>query len=531
SPDPDQEYFCDGLTEEIITDLSYIHDLLVISRSSAMTFKGSKKTIKQIAKKVNVQYVLEGSVRKAGNNIRIVAQLIEVENDAHLWAEKYTGTLDDIFEIQEKVSHSIVETLKLKLKPEEISSIEEHPIDNTNANEYYLKARYEIHRFTEDSLNRALVALESALEIVGKNAQLFAEIGYAHWQFINMRIKPEEHSEQAIKYANLAIELEPNNPWANVILALFLYFEGNLKKAVKLLKRALAGNPNDPDIMMWYIWIMMMFGKISSVLPMIEKTIKIDPLNPLHHLSRGAADFFGGHFISAVENCSKAHKMQPDNPMLNFWNAISLAYVDKQEDAISILDKHLNLEQPNPDIMTQQAHFLKLVLSGETEKISELEGFFVNAKDDLQHCYHNASLYSYINEKETALEWLENAHQTYDLEGVTFLGGEPMLQAQGLAFVAQGAQSLGLSVMVFSGYTLKELEELCLPGTDRLLKYTDVLVDGPYDSDLPDNSRRWAGSLNQKFNYLTGRYDMSIESSGKVERNLEVRLRADGSVF
>ncbi|HAS6670142.1 TPA: radical SAM protein [Vibrio parahaemolyticus] len=132
---------------------------------------------------------------------------------------------------------------------------------------------------------------------------------------------------------------------------------------------------------------------------------------------------------------------------------------------------------------------------------------------------------------ESVLEWLENAHQTFDLEGVTFLGGEPMLQAQGLAFVAQGAQSLGLSVMVFSGYTLKELDELCLPGTDRLLKYTDVLVDGPYDSDLPDNSRRWAGSLNQKFNYLTGRYDMSIESSGKVERNLEVRLRADGSLF
>ena len=132
---------------------------------------------------------------------------------------------------------------------------------------------------------------------------------------------------------------------------------------------------------------------------------------------------------------------------------------------------------------------------------------------------------------ESVLEWLENAHQTFDLEGVTFLGGQRMLQTQGLAFVAQGAQSLGLSVMVFSGYTLKELDELCLPGTDRLLKYTDVLVDGPYDSDLPDNSRRWAGSLNQKFNYLTGRYDMSIESSGKVERNLEVRLRADGSLF
>ena len=108
SPDPDQEYFSDGLTEEIITDLSQIHDLLVISRSSAMTFKGTKKKIKEIAKEVNVQHVLEGSVRKAGNNLRITAQLIDAKTDAHLWTKKYSGTLDDIFDIQECSVYQIV---------------------------------------------------------------------------------------------------------------------------------------------------------------------------------------------------------------------------------------------------------------------------------------------------------------------------------------------------------------------------------------------------------------------------------------
>ncbi len=104
SPDPNQEYFSDGLTEEIITDLSHIHDLLVISRSSAMTFKGTKKKIGEIVKDVNVRYALEGSVRKAGNNLRITAQLIDGVNDTHIWADKYSGTMDDIFDIQEKVS-------------------------------------------------------------------------------------------------------------------------------------------------------------------------------------------------------------------------------------------------------------------------------------------------------------------------------------------------------------------------------------------------------------------------------------------
>lgn len=131
----------------------------------------------------------------------------------------------------------------------------------------------------------------------------------------------------------------------------------------------------------------------------------------------------------------------------------------------------------------------------------------------------------------SVLDWLENAHHAHDLEGVTFLGGEPMLQAQGLAVVAQGAQLLGLSVMVFSGYTKNELDMLQLPGSNQLLRNTDVLVDGPYEENLPERSRRWAGSTNQQFHYLTGRYDSQIESSGEVERVLEVRLRTDGVVF
>ena len=131
----------------------------------------------------------------------------------------------------------------------------------------------------------------------------------------------------------------------------------------------------------------------------------------------------------------------------------------------------------------------------------------------------------------SVLDWLRNAHHAHDLEGVTFLGGEPMLQAQGLAFVAQGAQSLGLSVMVFSGYTKNELDVLRLPGVDQLLRYTDVLVDGPFEANLPEQSRRWVGSTNQQFNYLTERYDARIESGDRLDRVLEIRLKTDGTVF
>lgn len=132
---------------------------------------------------------------------------------------------------------------------------------------------------------------------------------------------------------------------------------------------------------------------------------------------------------------------------------------------------------------------------------------------------------------ESVLDWLENAHKTYDLEGVTFLGGEPMLQAKGLAHLAEGAQTLGLSVMVFSGYTIEELSYLDLPGYKELLLHTDILVDGPYESKLQDHERRWVGSKNQKFHYLTDRYTCEIEKEGQVDRALEVHFNSSGNIF
>lgn len=119
-------------------------------------------------------------------------------------------------------------------------------------------------------------------------------------------------------------------------------------------------------------------------------------------------------------------------------------------------------------------------------------------------------------------------HQEWDLEGVTFLGGEPFLQAQGLAVVAEAMSRAGLSVMTFTGYTMQELHELSLPGTQELLAWTDLLVDGPYDSSRPDRRRNWVGSTNQRFHYLTDRYSASIEGADEPEREIEWRIRDDG---
>ena len=156
SADADNEYFSDGLTDEIITDLSQIQSLRVISRNSSMQLKGSGKDLKAVADELHVRYVLQGGVRKAGNAVRVTAQLIDPVKDAHLWAEKYSGKLEDIFEIQEQISRQIVDALKMRLSPEEDQKLADRPIDNVEAFECYHRARREIYKFTEEGLDRRL---------------------------------------------------------------------------------------------------------------------------------------------------------------------------------------------------------------------------------------------------------------------------------------------------------------------------------------------------------------------------------------
>ncbi|UCC73716.1 MAG: hypothetical protein JSV86_03915, partial [Gemmatimonadota bacterium] len=155
SPDPQDAYLSDGLTEEIITGLSCCGPLRVISRNSARALKGTQKDTRTIASELDVQYVLEGSVRKAGNDLRITAQLIDGRTDEHLWSERYSGTLDDVFDMQERISCSIVDALMLELSPEEERRLTERPIDNVQAYECYLRARQEIWLFTKDATDRA----------------------------------------------------------------------------------------------------------------------------------------------------------------------------------------------------------------------------------------------------------------------------------------------------------------------------------------------------------------------------------------
>ena len=415
SPEPDQEYFSDGLTEEIITDLSHIHDLLVISRSSAMTFKGSKKKITEIARDVNVHYALEGSVRKAGNTLRITAQLIDGINDTHLWAEKYSGTLDDIFDIQEKVSQAIVEALKIKLVPEEKQKIVARPIDNFQVYDLHIKAQNAIFESTEKGFDRALQYIEKGLENIGENEILYTDMGQVYMQYIEMGIhKGESTFKKAEECVEKIFSLNPTSADGHYLRGHLNRWKDNLNESIKDYKRALSIDPNHFYSTFFLSWIYGFSGKADSARSIVQRLLKIDPLNPWTYMMVGAVELLDGKFNKAIDLLSKAYELQP-NPFFGWWLAKGLAYNNKLQEACQLFNRI-----GNEDDGAQWAQLSLLTMhaiQGDKEKALSMitEELKKMMKGDEFYPIWMAESYALIGHKNESIEWIEEGVRNYNI--------------------------------------------------------------------------------------------------------------------
>jgi TolB-like protein len=411
SPDPNQEYFSDGLTEEVISDLSLIPDLLVISRSSAMTFKGGRYTIKEIAEKVNVRYVLEGSVRKAANNLRITAQLIDSVTDAHIWSEKYSGTLEDIFDIQEKVSQSIFKALKVRLSSEEIHKIHERPIDNVVAYDCYIRAYREIMSWTKERIDLGLELLQKGIDITGENAVIYAGMAFAHFQYSNLGIDQDKNAGISEEYVIKALSLDPELAEAHLVYAnLLSFFHGNACEAVRHYQKANLNKPDNPEIMVWLIWSYYIVGKNNLALLLSERLRIIDPLNTLNdQIYIGINYFMQGRFDLSIDPFLHIYKLFPEAGMWKLWKSLALMYNDLTTETYDFLCE--TVKEPGQESIDSLLIFLKYGLKGDKEKVSSLltPDFIKAMQIDCQYSWHLAAFYSHFGEKEKSLEWLENA--------------------------------------------------------------------------------------------------------------------------
>ncbi len=247
SPDPDNDYFIDGLAEEIIADLSRLEGVKVISSRSAMRLKGTDKNAATLGQELGVGYLLDGAVRKAGDAIRITAQLTSTADDTVLWTHKFGGQLDDVFAIQEDISRKIVEGLEVQLAPNELAQLKQRPIDDVRAYDAYQKARHEIWTGTEESLERALGLISSAREIVGESVLLSHAEGMAYVQYLHYGLRSDEsYLHRAQQCVNRILAVDPESANGHSLQCFIRYKQGQLRSAGASARRALAAEADHP---------------------------------------------------------------------------------------------------------------------------------------------------------------------------------------------------------------------------------------------------------------------------------------------
>jgi len=409
SSDPGQDYFSDGLTEEVISDLSLVSDLLVISRRSAMAFRNRRNTIREIAEKVNVRYVLEGSVRKESNNLRITAQLIDSENEKHIWSDRYTGTLEDVFDIQEKVSKSIVGALRLKISKGEMERISERPIDNALAYDCYRRAYPEIMSFNEDKIGNGLKLLQKGIDLAGENALIYAGMASAYFQYFNAGIEQEQNLLRAEEYVGKAFAINPDLAEAHFVMACIDTLKGDPVKGMEHILMAHEGKPDDPEILIWLAEAYTLIGRSEACRRVIEKCRKIDPLNPMMDSVTGWSLFYDGKYETALDHLQAAYEAAPLSRMNQFWKALVLFYNKKNEESHEFITRHI--DDSARDSWSRLAVFLKLIIEGDREKTMELltPEFVRMHWADPQNSYLIGAQLSYLGQKTDSLKWIQHS--------------------------------------------------------------------------------------------------------------------------
>jgi TolB-like protein/tetratricopeptide (TPR) repeat protein len=428
SPDPEQEYFCDGMTEEIISDLSTVGALHVISRSSAMTFKGTRKRVREIATDLGVEFVLEGSVRKAGNNIRITAQLIEAQTDDHLWADKYTGTLEDVFAIQERVSHSIVESLQLELSLKQKESLGKQAIAKPEAYEAYLKGRLFWNKRTPEGLDKAREFFKEAIDIDAGHAPSYSGLADVYNLLgILWGLPPNEAHPLAKAAAKRALAIDDTLAEAHTSLALAsIVYDREWDVAEREFLRAIELSPNDASAHHFYgAYFSSSMGRHEEAIAEMRLAYELDPLAPVHSADIAAVLLFARRFGEAIAQCNKAVNIFPEF-WLTYWY-LALAYVQtgRYEEAIEASREAVALTGDQSFALSIMGYALAAA-GRRDEARSILERLTDDKADLLAPPYQIALIHTALGENDKAYGWLDRAQKEHDCF-VIYLRVEPCI--------------------------------------------------------------------------------------------------------
>ena len=344
SGDSDQEYFADGMTDELITDLSKISGLLVISRNSSFTYKGKAVNVQQVADELNVQYVLEGSIQRAGDRVRIRAQLIDGVTDHHLWAESYDAVIENIFDLQDEITEKIAAALAVKLTAGEQNGFAKKKTTNIEAYDAFVRGWEHLHRETPDDLVQAISFFKKATELDPLYSRAHAALA---WTYLNSSTRFEWQNFIAVivhfrLLARKHVELAMRNPTstAHLVASKMALQRRRYEEAVTHAQLALAFDTNAPDTNLNMAWILMVTGQPKASLDFVNKTKQLDPRNMAAPLfAAGMAYFMMGDLQNAATMTERALSHNPT--IVGHYELLSVIYalLDRNEDARAAFEK------------------------------------------------------------------------------------------------------------------------------------------------------------------------------------------------
>jgi adenylate cyclase len=355
SGDVEQEYFSDGITEDIITDLSQISSIFVVGRNSVFTYKGRAVNLQQTAKELGVRYLLEGSVRKAGQRVRITGQLIDGETGGHLWAARYDRELDDIFAVQDEIAHTIVEQLKVKLMPEEKKAIEQAPTSNVEAYTSYLKGRQFYQFRSRANFQAARQMFVRAIEIDPSYARAYAGVSECD-SFLSTWYGVEITHDDILAMADKALAIDPTLPEAHAMRAVALLNAGRRAEAATSFERALVLGPNCYEANYFYARYCFTEGELASTAAHYIRALEIqldDYKSPC--LLPGVLQSLGRNEEAVkyarlgIKRIEEALRLQPDNFDALALGASTLTTIGENEQAKAMLARALVIERDPRD--------------------------------------------------------------------------------------------------------------------------------------------------------------------------------------
>jgi TolB-like protein/DNA-binding winged helix-turn-helix (wHTH) protein/Flp pilus assembly protein TadD len=408
-----EDYFADGMTDELITDLAQISALRVISRTSVMSYKAARKPLPQIARELNVDAIMEGTVLRSGNRVRITTQLIQAATDKHLWAQSYESDLSDTLALQNKLANAIAEQIRIKLSPQEETVLKSVKVVNPDAYESYLKGRYFWNKRTAGALERAIEYFNNALKIDPNYAPAYAGLADCYallgdWEY--GILEPKEAFSNAKAAATKAIELDDGLSEAHTSLAFCLdAFDWDWNGAEREFKRAIALAPGYATAHQWYAWHLMTLGRDKEAIAEMRKAQDLDPLSLIISADMADTLLISHRYPEATNQSRRIIDMDPGFALGHYELGQAFAQRHLFKEAVNEFKTAIRLSGGNTACSSNLAN--AYAVSGRRKEAVEL---LEHLKDGLDGHSATASeialIYAGLGENDEAIVWLEKAY-------------------------------------------------------------------------------------------------------------------------